>query len=101
MFHFLNTYFLAFLVEKTLNGHNSEPVTAFDLISMLRARPKYQLSVCGGLHAAKYMGLHAAKSMGLHTAKSWLGSLRKPPNWDFGPKFEKTTMTTSKSRYIS
>ena len=41
--HFLNQYILAFFVEKTLNCHNSEPVRAFDLITMLRARPKNQL----------------------------------------------------------
>ena len=50
---------------KTLNCYNSEPVRAFDLGPMLRARPKYQLLsgslVVEGLHAAKLSGIHAAK----------------------------------------
>ena len=46
---------------KTLNCHIIETVRAFDLMTALKTRPKYQLSF-GRLHAAKVMGLHAAKS---------------------------------------
>ena len=60
----LEFIFVGIFCWQTLNCHNSEPVRAFDLISTLRATPKYQLP-----------------------SGSLVGSHRKPPNWHVGPTF--------------
>ena len=77
-----------------MNIHNSEPVRAFALIPTLRARPMYYLS-SGSIVVEDY------------TQQNQWDYARQNRDWaalehpQIGPTFEKTTMTTYKSNYIS
>ena len=80
-----------------MNCHNSEPIIAFDLIPTLRAQPKHQLS-SGSLVVEDYTQQNRwdyAKQN-----RDW-AVLESPQVDTLDPHFEKTTMTTYKSKYKS
>ena len=75
----------------------SKTVRVFDLIPTLRARPKYQLS-SGSLVVEDY----TQQNQWDYTQQNcdW-AALENPQIDTLDPHFEKTTMTTCKSKYIS
>ena len=85
----LESIFVGIFCLNNLNCHNSEPVRAFYLIPTLRARAKYQLS-CGSLVEEDYTQQNC----------DW-AALENPRIDTLDPNFEKTSMTTYKSKYIS
>ena len=99
-FHFRFTFGINILFGifcwETWNCHNSEPVRGFDLIPTLKAMPKYQLTP-GSLVVEDYTQ-HWWDYAQLNG--DWR-ALENPPIDTLDPNFEKTTMTTYKSKYIS
>ena len=85
------------LLLTTLNCHNPEPVRDFDLIPALRARPRYQLS-SDSLVVEDY----TQQNRGDYTQQNHDWAVLENPKIDtLDPNFEKTTMPTYKSKYIS
>ena len=77
-----------------MNHHNSEPVRAFDLVPTLRAKTKYQLSfVVVEDYTQQNRWDYAQQN------RDW-AALENPQMDTLAPNFEKTTMTTYKSKYI-
>ena len=86
-----------FLLNLNLKCHNSEPVPDFDLISTLKARPKYQLS-------------SVSLVMENYTQKNQLDCTQKNGDWAslgnpliviLDQHFKKTKMTTYFRKYTS
>ena len=99
-FHFQFTswiHIFGIFCSKALNCHSSDPARAFDLIQTLTARSKYQLSFCSFVvedYTQKNQWNYAQQ------LRDW-AALENPQIDPLYPHFEKTTMTTYKSKYIS